>query len=101
MGIDNIGICSGIVILMEQLIGDKISVISVYNRTKNIFSPVKIDWQGRIYIIKKIGYHHQLKIGGTLHHVFTVTDGNTDFRLDFDSEMLSWTLEEVSDGLAS
>jgi hypothetical protein len=36
-----------------------------------------------------------------LLHYFSVTDGTLDFRLQCDTDTLHWTLEEVTDGLAT
>jgi len=85
---------------MKEIINEKVSVVTVYNRMKGLVIPCKIKWQNRIYRIKKIGFHHTIREGRKLCHIFSVTDGNLDFRLKFDSETLHWTLEEVSDGLA-
>jgi hypothetical protein len=46
---------------------------------------------------------HRYKHGDTWHHIFEVVDKEKTlaFRLNFDTKELSWTLEVVSDGLAS
>ena len=84
---------------MNEIINEKISVVMIYNQ-KNVM-PCRIKWQGRIYHIAKIGFHHQIKEGSRLFHIFSVTDGNLDFRLRFDTESLHWTLEEISDGITN
>ncbi len=84
---------------MNEIINEKISVITIYDK-KNVL-PFRIKWQGRVYDISKIGFHHKIKEGTRLFHIFSVTDGNLDFRLKFDTETLHWILEEVSDGLAN
>lgn len=86
---------------MTETINEKISVVAVYNREDKRFLPQRIKWQGRIYTITKLGFHHTVKVGRVLHHLFSVTDGTLAFRLDLDTEVLSWTLQEVSDGLAA
>lgn len=86
---------------MTETINEKVSVVAVYSREKKSFLPQKLKWQGRIYTITKLGFHHTVRVGRVLHHLFSVTDGNLAFRLDLDTEVLSWTLEEVSDGLAN
>ena len=57
--------------------------------------PYKMQWQGRDYIMTKLAYHHKARTGRTIMHVFHVSDGKNDYRLLFDSDNLSWTLEEV------
>jgi hypothetical protein len=85
--------------MLEQ-IHEKISVITVHNRQKHIVMPYKIRWQGRDYIISKIGFHHKIWQGRNRVHIFSVSTGAIDFRLSYDTESLDWTLEEVSDGLS-
>lgn len=86
---------------MNEMIYEKVSVISSYDRKKGTVFPRKIRWQGRDYIITKLAYYHRVKQGQTLYHIFHVTDGTIDFRLKLDSYTLHWVLEEVSDGSAN
>lgn len=83
---------------MNEKIFEKISVIFSYNTEKNTTIPYKIRWRLRDYFIKKLAYHHKVREGRELIHIFHVTDGNLDFRLRFNTESLNWILEEVSDG---
>jgi len=85
---------------MYEQINEKISVVSCYDRRTGLVMPVKIHWQGRHYLIKKLTYYHRIRQGRLLLHIFHVTDGNMDFRLSLNSENLHWKLEEVSDGTA-
>jgi len=62
-------------------------------------SPTFLKWSGRTYSVSKIGLHHTYRDGITRHHVFSVVGGNLFFRLNLNADNLSWTLEEVSDGL--
>ena len=80
---------------MQQIINEKISVITVYDRQKGLTIPKKIRWQDRNYDIVRLTYHHKINEGRTICHIFHVTDGNVDFRLKFDSNSLIWVLEEV------
>lgn len=86
---------------MNEVINEKVSVITVFDRNKGVVIPQKIKWQGRIYTIEKIGYHHKMKEGRKLLHIFSVSNSSIAFRLRFDTETLHWTLEEVSDGCAN
>lgn len=71
---------------MTEFINEKISVNLLDAR------PMSFLWQGRSYTITKIGLHHTSQEGRTLLHIFSVTDGNTFFKLQFDSETLQWRL---------
>lgn len=71
--------------------------MTIFNAQTNKAMPYIIKWRNRKYIITQIGFKHKITIGNTLHHIFSVTDGNTFFKLDFDTSNLHWTLEEVTD----
>jgi hypothetical protein len=86
---------------MNEIINEKVSVITSFNREKGFVMPRKIRWQGRDYIIKNVSYHHKIKEGRKLIHIFHVTDGVLDFRLKLDTENLFWILEEVCDGTST
>jgi hypothetical protein len=76
-----------------------VAVVSAYDPKTASVSPLKIRWDGREYTITKLGLHHHFRLGRTLHHVFSVISGDTFFRLNLNTDNLSWRLEEVSDGL--
>ena len=57
--------------------------------------PYRLRWQGKIHTIKALNYHHRKRVGSVIRHVFHVSDGESDFRISFDSDTLSWRLEEV------
>ncbi|MFH0864085.1 MAG: hypothetical protein V1858_03290 [Candidatus Gottesmanbacteria bacterium] len=86
---------------MNEVINEKVSVVSIYDRATGLVKPFKIKWQGRIYKITTLGYHHKTKEGKKLLHIFSVCNETIAFRLKLDTENLHWTLEEVSDGFAS
>lgn len=86
---------------MIEKINEKVTVLSLYDRDSKNIVPVKVKWQGKVYRITKLGFHHAVRVGRVLHHVFSVTAEAMFFRLNLDTETLSWTLEEVSDGLTN
>jgi hypothetical protein len=62
--------------------------------------PKYIIWKGRSHNITKIGLHHRFREGSTLYHIFSVVAGTIFMRLKFDTDVLSWKLEEISDDLS-
>jgi len=86
---------------MTETNNENISVVTVYNRDKRTTLPWRLKWHGRVYTITKLGFHHTVRVGRVLHHIFSVATSSMFFRLNLDTETLSWTLEEVSDGLAA
>jgi hypothetical protein len=88
---------------MREKIDEKVSVISYYSAKRGATLPYIIHWKNRDYHIGELGMAHKYKHGDTWHHIFEVTDKEQDiaFRLNYDTQELSWTLEVVSDGLPS
>ncbi|NTU73323.1 hypothetical protein HGB07_04105 [Candidatus Roizmanbacteria bacterium] len=86
---------------MNEIINEKVSVITLYDRIKGSVMPVKIKWQGRTYAITKLGYHHKVTEGRTLIHIFSVSNEETAFKLRLDTNTLHWTLLEIYDELGS
>jgi hypothetical protein len=83
---------------MHEQIHERIDVITIYQRISGKTAPYKIRWNNRAYRITKIGYHHKIREGHTTHHIFHVCTDTLAFKLNHDTDTLSWTLEEVSDG---
>lgn len=84
---------------MQEIIGEKVSIVMIYDRTRASVMPVRMKWQGKYYPISTLGYHHKYKKGTTLIHIFSVSNDSMAFRLALDTDTLYWTLEEVSDGM--
>lgn len=85
---------------MHEIIKEKVGVIMIHTPDSGSIRPGKILWRGRERMVTKVGYHHKIKQGVITHHIYSVTDGNTFYRLDLDTDSLLWTLEEISDGVA-
>lgn len=85
---------------VREIIDEKVAVITVYDRNNGLTMPVKMKWQGRVYPLRKLGYHHKTKQGQTLIHIYSVSNRELAFRLELNTDNLIWTLKEVSDGLA-
>lgn len=87
---------------MREKINEEVSVVMYYSARKRIALPYVIHWQNTEYEVGKIGYHHTLNVGTTLHHIFELVDKQESlwFRLNLDTSTLHWLLEAVSDGLS-
>lgn len=59
--------------------------------------PKYIIWKGKSHNITQIGLHHHYREGSTLFHIYSVVAGTIFMRLKFDTDILSWKLEEISD----
>lgn len=80
---------------MSEAINESVSVALWSNHTTHSILPYSIYWHGRRYPISKVGFHHTVRLGRVLTHIFSVTDGTTFFKIMFDTETLFWTLVEV------
>jgi hypothetical protein len=75
-----------------------VTVTSVFDHRKRIYTPTKVIFDGREFDILKVGYHHTYRDGRTLLHVFSVASLSSFFKLVHNTDNLSWELEEVDDG---
>ena len=87
---------------MRETINEEVSVVMYYSGNKRQALPWHLRWRNRDYILDKPSYIHPVKVGDTLHHIFSVVDKEHTlwFRLNLDTSNLHWTLEAVHDGLA-
>lgn len=79
---------------MLEKINEKVSANLVYDKQKGVVYPSRLFWQGKIFEISKIGYHHLIREGRNTKHIFSVSNNSLFFKLALDTENLSWTLEE-------
>jgi hypothetical protein len=84
---------------MAEVIDESVSVDLLSNHLKGKAYPWVIHWRSNRYLITKIGLHHTIQEGRTLMHIFSVTDGNTFFKLKFDTVTLGWKLLEIEHGM--
>lgn len=48
------------------------------------------------YLVDKIGFNYDKKIGDTRYHIFGVQSGDTFLKLSFNTKTLSWQLLEIA-----
>jgi len=80
---------------MPESIDESVSVDLLSNHLTKRNYPWVIHWRGNRYMTVKVGLHHIVREGRTLYHLFHVTDGNTYFKLRFNTETLGWRLLEI------
>lgn len=77
----------------ELLLNERIDVVATFGTGLNPCAPIKFRRSnGREVTITEIGLRHPTVQGKRMVHVFDVTDGGADYRLEFDSERLTWHL---------
>lgn len=76
-------------------INERIDVVAVFKKQGDLNSlclPAKMRWRGREIEITELGLRHPTVQGKRMLHVFHVTDGANGYRIEFDAEVLTWTL---------
>jgi hypothetical protein len=82
----------------EQVLNEQIEVVALFRSGRTMCEPVKFRRKnGREVIIEEIGLRHPKPRGTHMVHVFDVTDGSADYRLEFDADQLVWRLTREAD----
>jgi hypothetical protein len=84
---------------MIEKISAPVSVGLLFDHKLRTAVPKWVKWDGKLYKIDKVGFHHTYREGRVLYHVFSVASKTLFFRLVLNTETLNWRLEELSDGL--
>jgi hypothetical protein len=82
----------------EIMLNERIDVIATFGMGLNPCRPIRFKRaNGQEVTITEIGLLHPVTAGRRTIHVFDVTDGGADYRLEFDSEQLTWRLTMEGD----
>lgn len=82
----------------EILLNEQVQVVAVFKPGHHPCAPVRFKRaNGREVDVTELGLRHPLPQGSKTIHVFEVTDGGADYRLEFDSERLTWRLTMEAD----
>lgn len=84
---------------MRLVLSAPISVLLLSDHASGIVIPKRLRWDGRTHTIVRVGLHHTYRRGRTLVHVYGVVTETLYYRLELNTEALTWTLAEISDGL--
>lgn len=82
-------------------INARVEVVCLFRHNVDIgqlCQPHKMLYQNREIVFKKLGLRHPTAKGKRMIHVFDVSDGTNDYRLEFDAEGLIWTLVSTIEG---
>lgn len=87
---------------MDQVnsINKDVNIVAYYfksNARRLRCFPKSMELDGRRVNFTETGLVHPTKKGQQMIHVFDMTDGNADYRLEFDAAALSWTLVSIAD----
>lgn len=82
----------------ELFLDERVDVLAKYGSGLNPCVPIKFRRaSGREVVVTEIGLRHPTVQGRRTVHMFDVTDGAADYRLEFDSERLTWRLTREGD----
>jgi len=84
----------------EIFLNEQVEVVAVFKPGRTMCEPVKFRRKsGRVVEVTEIGLRHPVTHGKRMMHIFDVTDGGADYRLEFDAEHLTWRLTIEADKL--
>lgn len=77
------------------LVNERVDVAVLYRKHGDISTlcyPYKMKYRGREIVFSELCLRHPTAQGKRMVHVFDMSDGANDYRLEFDAEGLTWTL---------
>lgn len=88
---------------MDQsiVINKRIDVVAVFRKNSEhgeLCWPHKMRYQNQEVVFKELGLRHQTAKGKRMIHVFDMSDGVNDYRLEFDAQSLTWMLVAILEG---
>lgn len=82
----------------ETYLQERVEVIALFGHGFQPCRPIRFKRaSGREVEVTELGLRHPLPQGNKTVHIFDVTDGGADYRLEFDSERLTWMLTMEAD----
>lgn len=82
-------------------LSDRVEIITLFKsrgESSGLVMPAKMRWKGKEIAFSELGLRHPTSKGQRMVHIFDMSDGTNDYRLEFDAEMLTWTLVSILEG---
>jgi len=82
-------------------LNDRVEIITLFKKrgdSASLVIPAKMRWGKKEITLTELGLRHPTAKGHRMIHIFDVSDGINDYRLEFDAEMLTWTLVAILSG---
>ena len=82
-------------------INKRVSVVAIFRhkgQQPQLCEPVKMHYLGQEIVFREVALRHPTVAGKRMVHVFDMSDGTNDYRLEFDAEALTWTLAAIIEG---
>ena len=82
----------------ETFLNERVEVLASFGEGLNPCRPLRFRRaSGREVAVSEIGLRYPTSKGTRTIHVFDVTDGGADYRLELDTERLTWYLTREAD----
>jgi len=86
---------------MEDVItlNQDVTIVAYYFKDKDQPKcfPKRMEYEGKQVVFTETGLRHPTHKGQRMVHVFDMTDGSADYRLEFDAMSLIWKLVYIAD----
>lgn len=77
----------------ELFLNEPVQVVALFKTGHQPCVPMQFKrHNGQLVTVSELGLRHPLPKGSRTVHAFDVTDGSTDYRLEFDAQQLVWRL---------
>lgn len=84
-----------------SLVNQRVEVIVAFRRgvdSSLLCFPAKMKYKNQLIEFSELGFKHPTYEGKKMIHVFEMSDGINDYRLEFDAESLIWILTAITWG---
>jgi hypothetical protein len=82
----------------ETELDEKAEVLAIFRRNQlHNCQPLKFRLKNREIEIAEIGLVYPIYKKGVLTHIFDVTDGSADYRLELNTKLLTWKVTREAD----
>ncbi len=82
----------------ETELDEKAEVVALFKRGQlHNCRPLKFRFKRREVAVSEIGLMYPIYKKGVLIHIFDVTDGAADYRLELDTKLLTWRVTREAD----
>jgi hypothetical protein len=82
-------------------INERVDIVPIFYAQapeKMLCVPWKMKYRSQEIIFTVFGMRHPTSKGKRMIHVFDMSDGTNDYRIEFDAEGLTWTLINMVEG---
>jgi len=84
--------------MFDEVLDERVEVIAEFKKGFNPCVPVSFRRKNGVeVVVTELGLRHPKYDGVKTRHAFDVTDGGSDYRLEFDTVSLVWKLTWMGD----